>query len=79
MNAGEIISSLISGIGVLILAAIGRAVLGLRGDFHRFMAEHVWLISTTLWTRDKVVRIMQRLDMPMDNPPPTNLPEGSKK
>lgn len=74
MNSGEIVSSIISGISVLILAGIGKAVLGLRGDFHRFMAEHVWLISTSLWTRDKVLRIMDNLGMPVDQPPPNNLP-----
>lgn len=75
MNPGEIISSVISGLAVLLLAGIARGLLGVRADFRRFMAEHVWLISTTLWTRDKVVRIMQELKLPMDQPPPSDLPK----
>jgi hypothetical protein len=74
VNTGEIVNSLTGGLAVIILAAIGRAILGLRGDFHRFMAEHIWLISTTLWTRDKVMKIMEALNIPMDNPPPNDLP-----
>jgi hypothetical protein len=78
VNTGEIVSSLISGVGVLILAAIGRSLFRMGKEVHRFMAEHVWLISTTLWTRDKVTQIMKALDIPMDNPPPSDL-ETSKK
>lgn len=74
MNPGEIISSVISGVAVLLLAGIARGLLGVRADFRRFMAEHVWLIATTLWTRDKVVRIMHDLGMPADQPPPNDLP-----
>jgi len=74
VNSGEIISSLISGVGVLILAAIARTLFRTASEFRRFMAEHMWLIATTLWTRDKVVMIMQQLGMPMDNPPPKDLP-----
>lgn len=85
MSTGEIISSIISGLAVLILSAIfrmlwkvGKRIIELTKHFDRFMAEHVWLISTTLWTRDKVIRIMDRMDMPMDTPPPSDLPEGLK-
>ena len=74
MNAGEIISSVISGVAVLLLGAIARGLVGMRKDFRRFMAEHVWLITTTLWTRDKVVRIMSGLGMPAEQPPPADLP-----
>ena len=78
VSAGEIISSLISGVLVLLVAWIARRLSKIGGDFHRFMAEHLWLLSTTLWTRDKVVKIMARLDMPMDNPPPNDLPERKR-
>lgn len=75
VNGGEIVSSVISGSAVLILAALTRGLLGLRKDFRKFMAEHVWLIATTLWTRDKVTVIMRELGIPMGNPPP-DVPEG---
>lgn len=74
MNAGEIITSIISGSSVLILAAIARGLLGMRKDFRRFMQEHLWLLATSMWTKDKVIHIMQELDMPVGNPPPNNLP-----
>jgi hypothetical protein len=75
MNTGELVTSLISGVMVLLLAWIARRLGRIGGDFHKFMAEHIWLISTSLWTRDKVVKIMASLNMPMDNPPPSDLPE----
>lgn len=74
MNTGEIISSIISGAAVLLLAGIARGLWGIRDDFRRFMQEHLWLIATTMWTRDKVILIMKELKMPVDNPPPNNLP-----
>lgn len=73
MNAGEVISSIISGSAVLLLAGITRGLMGVRKDFHKFMAEHVWLIATTLWTRDKITVIMRDLGMPLGNPPPDDL------
>lgn len=76
MNAGEVVSSIISGVAVLLLGAIARGLIGVRKDFRRFMAEHMWLIATTLWTRDKVLRIMRDLGMPADLPPPDDLPRG---
>jgi hypothetical protein len=74
VNTDEIVSSVLSGIVVLILASIARTVASFHHEFRRFMAEHVWLLATTLWTRDKVTKIMKRLDMPMDDPPPNDLP-----
>lgn len=71
----EIISSTISGVAVLLLAGIAKAIFGMRREFHRFMAEHSWLLVTTLWTRDKVVKIMDHLDMPIEMSPPEDLPE----
>lgn len=76
MSFGEILSSIISGVAVLLLAGIAQAMRGVRKDFRRFMAEHAWLLATTLWTRDKVLRIMERLDMPIDSQPPGDLPPG---
>ncbi len=75
MNAAEIISSIVSGISVLILGWIGRGLIGMRKDFRRFMAEHMWLLATSMWTRDKVLRVMADLDMPVDHPPPADLPK----
>lgn len=77
MNA-QTVSAIISGASVVILTAIGRMLLGMRKDFRRFMAEHAWLIATTLWTRDKVVRIMDQMQMPMDTPPPNDLPHDRR-
>lgn len=76
MNPGEIISSVISGVSVLLLAGIARGLLGVRKDFRRFMTEHLWLLATTLWTRDKVMLIMRELKLPADQPPPDDLPRG---
>lgn len=73
MNTGQIVSSIIGGVAVLLLGAIGRMMLGVRNDFRRFMQEHLWLLATTMWTRDKVIQIMNRLDMPLGNPPPSDL------
>jgi hypothetical protein len=74
VNPAEIISSIISGVTVLLLAGITRGLLGVRKDFRRFMAEHTWLLATTLWTRDKVIQIMQSMNMPVDGSPPSDLP-----
>jgi hypothetical protein len=74
----QTVSAIISGASVVILTAIGRMLLGMRKDFRRFMAEHAWLIATTLWTRDKVVRIMDQMNMPMDTPPPNDLPHDRR-
>jgi hypothetical protein len=74
VKAADIIQSVIGGLAVILLAAIGRGVLGLGKDFRRFMTEHIWLITTTLWTRDKVRQIMTKLDMPMTELPPDDLP-----
>ena len=79
MNAGEIISSVIGAIAVGLLTFIARAIKNIGGDFRRFMQEHMWLLATTLWTRDKVVRIMTELNLPMDQPPPNDLPKEKGK
>lgn len=76
MSAGEVLSSIISGVAVLLLAWIARAISGITKDFRRFMAEHAWLIATTLWTRDKVIRIMEVMGMPWEGNPPTDPPTG---
>jgi hypothetical protein len=74
VNAGEIVSAVISSLSVLLLTAITRAMIGFRNDLRRFMTEHMWLISTTLWTRDKVMHIMSVMDLESDRPPPDDLP-----
>lgn len=76
MSVGQIISSTISGAAVLLLAWIAKAVVGVRADFRRFLAEHAWLMSTTLWSRDRIIKIMGDLGMPVGDPPPDNLPHG---
>lgn len=73
MKASDIITSIISGTAVLLLAGIAKAMLGVRNDFRKFMGEHMWLIATTMWTRDKVINIMRDLGMPLGNPPPDDL------
>lgn len=70
----SIVSNTTGGIAVIFLAFIGKALMGMRRDFHKFMAEHSWLLATTLWTRDKVLVIMAKLDMPMTDAPPRDLP-----
>jgi hypothetical protein len=74
VSVAEIVNSVVSGIAVLLLASIARAMVGVRKDFRRFMAEHAWLLATSLWTRDKVLKVMQHLGMPVDEPPPNELP-----
>lgn len=74
MDTGQIVSSVIGGVAVLLLGAIGRGLLGMRNDFRRFMQEHLWLLATTMWTRDKVMLIMKRLDIEIEDPPPHDLP-----
>lgn len=74
MNGAELLNTIIGGVAVILLAAIARSVAKVTGEFRRFMAEHVWLIATSLWTRDKVVHIMDKLNMPMEQPPPSDLP-----
>lgn len=78
MRAGEIVSSVISSVAVLLLAAIARGLLGVRNDMRRFMLEHTWLLATTLWTRDKVMHIMRTMDLELDQPPPADLPPRPK-
>ena len=70
----QVLDSILSGATVLLLAVIGRAMLGMRRDFRRFMVEHSWLLATTLWNRDKVRKIMAHLEMPLDDAPPEDLP-----
>lgn len=70
MNAGEIVSSVIGAIACGLLTWIARRLARIGIEFHRFMAEHVWLIATTLWNRDKVIRIMDQLGMPVNDVPP---------
>jgi hypothetical protein len=74
MNTGETISAVISSAAVLLMTAIARALIGIRHDLSRYMAEHMWLLATTLWTRDKVQRIMRSMDMAIEDPPPADLP-----
>lgn len=71
----EILPSILSGTAVLFLAAIAKSLLGVRREFHRFMQEHSWLIVTTLWNRDKTRKIMDHLQMPIDDNPPEDLPD----
>lgn len=78
MRAGEIVSSVISSVAVLLLAGIARGLLGVRSDLRRFMLEHTWLLATTLWTRDKVMHIMRTMDLELDQPPPADLPPRPK-
>lgn len=78
MGAGEIVSSVISSVAVLLLAGIARGLLGVRADMRRFMLEHTWLLATTLWTRDKVMQIMRTMDLELDRPPPDDLPPRHK-
>jgi hypothetical protein len=75
VNPGEVLSAIISGVAVLLLAWIARSVHEFSRDLRRFMAEHAWLIATTLWTRDKVLKIMETMGMPLDGDPPDDLPQ----
>lgn len=76
----QILSNIIGGVAVILLGLIGRGLLGLRNDVRRFMREHLWLLATTLWTRDKVMQIMTKLDLPVTDPPPEDLPwKGNKQ
>lgn len=72
----QVISSVLGGVAVLLLGAIGRLILAMRKDFHKFMAEHLWLLATTMWNKDKIILIMKKLDMPIEDLPPTNLIDG---
>lgn len=74
MSPAEIINAVIGGVAVLLLAGIGRGMMGIRRDFRRFMVEHTWLLATTLWNRDKVRLIMAKLEMPIEGSPPGDLP-----
>lgn len=78
---GEILSTLVGAVAVALLAAIARQVRrGFREirrvsrNFDRFMLEHTWLLATSLWTRDKVLVVMRQLDIPVEQPPPADLP-----
>jgi hypothetical protein len=76
VNASEIVSSIIGAVAVALLSFILSTLRRLFNKFDRFMAEHMWLIATTLWTRDKVMEMMQSLGMPMTSDPPANMEEG---
>lgn len=73
----QILDAILSAITVVLLGAIGRGMLGVRKDFRQFMTEHMWLLATSMWTRDKVLVIMSQLGMEVDNPPPGDLPNGA--
>ena len=74
MNTGEIVSSVISSVAVVMLAGITRALSGARADLRRFMLEHTWLLATTVWSRDMVVQIMRSMELEPPSPPPADLP-----
>ncbi len=79
MSVGEVMSSVISGVSVLLLAWIARSIIGVRKDARRYLAEHTWLLATTLWTRDKVLQIMDHMDMPVNGEPPADLPRHQSR
>lgn len=74
----QILSSVLSAIAVTVLLAIGRYIRLLSKNFDRFMGEHLWLLASTMWNRDKVLRIMNELGMGLDDPPPEPLSERKK-
>lgn len=79
MPLQAIVTNVIGGVAVLLLAVICRVMLKVGGDVRRFMREHLWLLATTLWTRDKVLQIMAKLDMTVPDNPPEDLPWNEKR
>ena len=69
----SVIANIIGGVAVVLLGGIVSILWRGYRRFNRFMAEHVWLITTTLWNRDKVLNIMDHLNMPVRDEPPSDL------
>lgn len=67
----QIFANVIGGVATVLLGGIATLLWRGYRKLNRFMAEHLWLIATTMWTRDKVMVMMHQMGMPIDNPPPT--------
>lgn len=76
MRPAEIISNIIGGVAVALLGFLCHFVYRTYRKFDRFMTEHLWLLATTLWTRDKVMEIMSLLGIPITDGPPATLMKG---
>ena len=70
----EVVANIIGGVAVALLTTIATILFRTFRLFRRFMAEHIWLITTTLWTRDKVIRVMHHMNLPIEDVPPADLP-----
>lgn len=70
----QIFGNIIGGIAVVLLTAIAGMCYRVFRKINRFMLEHVWLLTTTLWTRDKVILMMHHMNISIDDIPPANLP-----
>jgi len=76
VKPGEILSNVLGAVAVGLLGFICHVILRAYRKFDQFMAEHMWLLATTLWTRDKVMEIMGMLGIEVQIPPPANMPKG---
>ncbi len=73
MRPTELVSNIIGAVAVGLLGFICHVLIRAYKKFDQFMTEHVWLLATTLWTRDKVVEVMSTLGIEIGNPPPGKL------
>jgi len=76
MRPSEILGNVLAAIAVAMLGFICHVIIRAYRKFDRFMLEHVWLIATTLWTRQKVIEVMAALGIDYPDPPPADLKKG---
>jgi hypothetical protein len=67
--SGQVISSVLSAVAVVILAMIGSTLRRMSNDIRRFMREHLWLLAMADWTKTSVQAIMHHLNINGTSPP----------
>lgn len=66
----SITSAVVGAVATSLLAAIGVMLRGLRKDFRRFMAEHLYLLRIADWTKVNLANIFDHLNLTPTEPPP---------
>jgi len=74
----SIIPSVASVAIVGLLSLIGRSMKGMRADFRRFMAEHLFLLRVADWTTVNLPTLFDHLGLTPTEPPPV-LPREQKR
>ena len=74
--SGQVISSVLSAIAVLVLTAIARLISGMRRDMRVFMQEHLYLLAIADWSRTTIATMTDHMGIHVTSPP--ELPKRGK-